>query len=146
MQTSAHITRLVLPGLTNRHGSLFGGVALSLMDEAAGIVSTRVARGPCVTAHINSVDFEEPIWEGEAISVHAELVGVGRTSMRIRVETWAECLEEGTRRRSTAAEFVMVSIDRGGKPKPLPDAAREALAARDDAVDAEGDGPTRAGG
>ena len=92
METTAHITRLVLPGLTNRHGSLFGGVALSLMDEAAGIVSTRVSRGPCVTAHINSVDFEEPIWEGEAIAVHAKLVGVGRTSMRIRVETWAECL------------------------------------------------------
>ena len=127
MEITAHITRLVLPGLTNRHGSLFGGVALSLMDEAAGIVSTRVARGPCVTAHIQSVDFEEPIWEGEAISVHAALVGVGRTSMRIRVETWAECLEKGTRRRSTAAEFVMVAIDKVGKPRPVPAEARAAL-------------------
>ena len=129
METTAHISRLVLPGLTNRHGSLFGGVALSLMDEAAGIVSTRVSRGPCVTAHIQSVDFEEPIWEGEAISVHAALVGVGRTSMRIRVETWAEHLEEGTRRRSTAAEFVMVAIDKVGKPRPVPAEAREALEA-----------------
>ena len=45
MDTTARITRLVLPGLTNRYGSLFGGVALSLMDEAAAIVATRVARG-----------------------------------------------------------------------------------------------------
>ncbi|MDF1701359.1 MAG: acyl-CoA thioesterase [Planctomycetota bacterium] len=132
METTAHITRLVLPGLTNRHGSLFGGVALSLMDEAAGIVSTRVSRGPCVTAHIQSVDFEEPIWEGEAISVHAALIGVGRTSMRIKVETWAECLEEGTRRRSTAAEFVMVAIDKVGKPRPVPAEAQERLDAQAD--------------
>ncbi len=130
MQTTAHITRLVLPGLTNRHGSLFGGVALSLMDEAAGIVSTRVARGPCVTAHIESVDFDAPIWEGEAISVEAALIGVGRTSMRIRVETWAECLEEGTRRRSTAAEFVMVAMDKDGKPRPVPEEGRKILAAQ----------------
>ena len=47
METTAHITRLVLPGLTNRHGSLFGGVALSLMDEAAGIVSTRGSLRNC---------------------------------------------------------------------------------------------------
>ena len=56
MDKTARITRLVLPGHTNRHGSLFGGIALSLMDEAAGIVSTRVARGPVVTAHIESTD------------------------------------------------------------------------------------------
>lgn len=127
MKTTAHIMRLVLPGLTNRHGSLFGGVALSLMDEAAGIVSTRVSRGPCVTAHIQSVDFDSPIWEGEAICVEAALVGVGRTSMRIRVETWAENLETDTRRRSTAAEFVMVAIDEDGKPRAVPDEAREAI-------------------
>ncbi|MDA1194197.1 MAG: acyl-CoA thioesterase [Planctomycetota bacterium] len=129
LKTTAHISRLVLPGLINRHGSLFGGVALSLMDEAAGIVSTRVARGPCVTAHIQSVDFEEPIWEGEVIAVEAKLIGVGRTSMRIRVETWGERLEDGTRRRSTAAEFVMVAIDKDGRPRPVPDEARRALEA-----------------
>jgi acyl-CoA hydrolase len=128
MEITAHITRLVLPGHTNRHGSLFGGIALSLMDEAAGIVSTRAARGPCVTAHIESVDFEAPIWQGEAISVQATLVGVGRTSLRIRVETWGECLEEGTRRRSTAAEFVMVAIDPHGRPRPVPAEAHEAVA------------------
>lgn len=128
MDKTARITRLVLPGHTNRHGSLFGGIALSLMDEAAGIVSTRVARGPVVTAHIESVDFKAPIWQSEAVLVTAHLVGVGTSSMRIRVETWGECLEEGTRRHCTTAEFVMVAIDQHGRPRPIPKEARDDLA------------------
>jgi len=124
MDTTAHITRLVMPGQTNRHGSLFGGTALSLMDEAAGIVATRVSQGPVVTAHIESVDFHAPIWQGEAIHVSARLISTGRSSMRIRVETWGECLEKGTRRHCTTAEFVMVAIEKGGRPRPIPAAAR----------------------
>lgn len=120
MDTSATITRLVLPGVTNRHGSLFGGVALSLMDEAAGIVATRVARGPCVTAHINSVDFKAAIWQGEAIRVEARLVKVGTTSMHIQVDTYGECMEDGTSRLTTSAKFVMVAIDKEGRPRPIP--------------------------
>lgn len=120
MDTTAKITRLVLPGLTNRYGILFGGVALSLMDEAAAIVATRVARGPTVTAHIASVDFKEPIRQGEAIQVTASLVRIGNTSMRINVETYGEQMEEGTRRQTTAAEFVMVATDEHGRPRPIP--------------------------
>lgn len=120
MQDSASQTRLVMPGQTNRHGSLFGGMALSLMDETAAIVATRVARGPTVTVHIESVDFHAPIWQGEAIEVKAKLVSVGTSSMRIRVETWGECLEEGTRRHCTAAEFVFVAVDEHGVPRPIP--------------------------
>jgi acyl-CoA hydrolase len=120
MDTSATIIRLVLPGLTNRYGSLFGGVALSLMDEAAGIVATRVARGPVVTAHIESVDFKSPIRQGWAVRVHASLMSVGRSSMRIRVQTHGECMEEGTSHLTTAAEFVMVAIDKDGRPRPVP--------------------------
>lgn len=128
MDKTARITRLVLPGHTNRHGGLFGGTALSYMDEAAGIVSTRVARGPVVTAHIDSVDFKAPIWQNEAVVITAELVSIGTSSMRIRVDTWGECLEEGTRRHCTTAEFVMVAIDQHGRPRPIPSVSREDLA------------------
>jgi len=124
MDKTARITRLVMPGQTNRHGSLFGGTALSLMDEAAAIVATRVSQGPVVTAHIESVDFHAPIWQGEAIHITATLVSTGRTSMRINVETWGECLEKGTRRHCTTAEFVMVAIEKAGHPRPIPAAAR----------------------
>ena len=120
MKDTSSLTRLVMPGQTNSHGSLFGGIALSLMDETAAIVATRVARGPTVTVHIESVDFHAPIWQGEAIEVNAKLVHVGTSSMRIRVEAWGECLEKGTRRRCTEAEFVFVAVDKHGVPRPIP--------------------------
>ena len=116
----AQITRLVMPGQTNRHGSLFGGVAMSLMDEAAAIVATRKACGPVVTAHIASIDFKEPIWQGEAVHVVAKLDRVGHSSMRIRVETIGENMETGEQRRCTEAMFVMVAIDKAGRPRPVP--------------------------
>ncbi len=120
MNGTVKITRIVMPGQTNRHGSLFGGVALSLMDEAAAIVAHRVARGPVVTAHINSVDFKSPIWQGWAVEVTATIAKRGRTSMRIQVETYGECLDTGERQLCTAAEFVMVAIDEAGRPRELP--------------------------
>ena len=118
----AQITRLVMPGTTNRHGSLFGGVAMSLMDEAAAVVATRKACGPVVTAHIASIDFKAPIWQGEAVHVIAHLEKVGNTSMRIKVETIGENMETGEQRMCTEATFVMVAIDAAGRPRPVPHA------------------------
>ncbi len=119
MKKSVKIQRLVMPGQTNRHGSLFGGVALSLMDEAAGMLGHRVAKGPVVTAHIQSVDFKAPIWEGWAVEVVASLRSVGNTSMCILVETYGEYLDTGERTHCTSAEFIMVAIDRHGRPRSI---------------------------
>lgn len=124
MDNTVTITRIVMPGQTNRHGSLFGGVALGLMDEAAAIVAHRVSQGPVVTAHINSVDFRAPIWQGWAVEVSARLERTGRTSMRILVETYGECLDTGERQHCTSAEFVMVAVGEGGRPRELPEGAR----------------------
>lgn len=121
----AQITRLVMPGQTNRHGSLFGGVAMSLMDEAAAVVATRKACGPVVTAHIASIDFKEPIWQGEAVHVIARLDKVGSSSMKIKVETIGENMETGEQRKCTEALFVMVAIDPAGRPRPVPRSARD---------------------
>ncbi len=122
MSESPHvtITRLVMPGQANFHGSLFGGVVLSLMDEAAAVLATRVAKGACVTAHIASVDFQAPIWVGEAVQVTARLIKIGNTSMRLRVSAVGENLATGTHRQCTEAEFVMVATDKEGRPRPVP--------------------------
>ncbi len=119
MKKTVKIARLVMPGQTNRHGSLFGGVALSLMDEAAGMLGHRIAKGPVVTAHIQSVDFKAPIWEGWAVEVIASLRKVGKTSMCILVETYGEYLDTGERTHCTSAEFIMVAIDRHGRPRQI---------------------------
>ncbi|MGE0192707.1 MAG: acyl-CoA thioesterase [Planctomycetota bacterium] len=114
------LTRLVMPGQTNRHGSLFGGVAMSLMDEAAAILATRVARGPVVTVHIASIDFKAPVWEGEAVQVHARLDRIGRSSLHIHVTMKGEDMDTGEVRLCTEADVVMVAIDHRGRPRPVP--------------------------
>ena len=125
MKETVTITHIVMPGQTNRHGSLFGGVALSLMDEAAAIVAHRVSNGPVVTVHIADVSFKSPIWQGWAVEVTATLRKCGRTSLRIDVETYGECLDTGERQHCTTAEFVMVAVDQAGRPRELPEQVRK---------------------
>lgn len=114
------LTKIVMPGQTNARGTLFGGVALAMMDEAAAIVALRHARASVVTAHIHSVDFRAPIYQGEAVEVTATLTSVGRTSMKVSVETYGENLVNGERRFCTTAEFVFVAMGSDGKPTPVP--------------------------
>ena len=120
MPSSVTLTKIVMPGQANAMGTLFGGVALAMMDEAAAIVALRHARGTVVTAHVESVDFRAPIYQGEAAEVTATLASVGRTSMRIHLEMWGENLMTGERRFCTTAEFVFVAMGADGKPTPVP--------------------------
>ena len=120
---SVTLTKIVMPGQTNALGTLFGGVALSLMDEAAAIVAIRHAKSPVVTAHLQSVDFKAPVRLGEAVIVTATLRSVGRSSMRLAVDLVGENLVTGERRLCTQAEVVMVALGEDGKPHtvaPLP--------------------------
>lgn len=113
------LTKIVMPGQANSRGTLFGGVLLAMLDEAAAIVALRHARLSVVTAHIESVDFRAPIHVGEAVEVTARLVDTGRTSMRIRCEAIGENLETGERRHCTEAEVVMVAMDDQNRPTPV---------------------------
>lgn len=117
--TSVTLTKIVMPGQTNALGTLFGGVALSLMDEAAAIVAIRHARSQVVTAHMQSVDFRAPVRLGEAVLVTATLRSVGRSSMRLAVEMFGENLTTGERRLCTQAEIVMVALGPDGRPHPV---------------------------
>jgi acyl-CoA hydrolase len=114
------VTKIVMPGQANAMGTLFGGVALAMMDEAAAIAALRHARCSVVTAHVQSVDFKAPIYQGEAVEVTARLSSVGRTSMRVKLEMWGENLQTGERRFCTTAEFVFVAMGADGKPTPVP--------------------------
>jgi len=112
--------KLVMPSQANTRGSLFGGALLAMMDEAAAIAAMRHARNPVVTAHLNSVDFQAPILQGEAVEIRARLVATGRTSMTLKVDAWGENLLTGERRHCTSAEVVMVAMDADRHPTPVP--------------------------
>ena len=97
-------------------GTLFGGRALEMMDIVASIAAMRLARKPVVTASIDRTDFNLPVYVGEIAEVTGRIVGVGRTSIAVQVELWAENIHSGERRLATVARFALVAVGNDGKP------------------------------
>ena len=112
-------TQLVFPQDANVLGTLFGGKAVAMMDEVGAIVAMRACRKAVVTASIDRLDFKEPIRIGEFVEVVARIEKVGRTSMTVLVELWAEVPATGERRLSTTGCFTFVAVDAKGKPTPV---------------------------
>ena len=112
-------TEIVFPTDVNHYGTLFGGKAVAMMDVVASIAAMRAAHKPVVTASIDRVDFKSPIREGDFVDTIARVVHVGRTSVTVEVELWGEIPGTGERKLSTVGKFVMVAIDRDGRPTPV---------------------------
>jgi acyl-CoA hydrolase len=113
------MARTVFPDQTNHMGTLFGGQALSMMDEACFVAASRLAHRTCVTVHVDGIDFRVPVRAGELVEVVARAVAVGRTSVTCAAELYAEDLVTGERRLATRGTFVLVAVDQDGRPTPV---------------------------
>jgi acyl-CoA thioesterase YciA len=126
------IRTVAMPRDTNPSGDIFGGWLMSQMDLAAGTIAARHAGGRCTTVSVEAMEFERPVHVGDHVSLHASLIAVGRTSMRIRVEAWRRARTAEEHEQVTAAVFVFVALDGEGRPRPVPriasPAARTAIA------------------
>jgi acyl-CoA thioesterase YciA len=116
-----------MPADTNAAGDIFGGWVLSRMDQAGGIAGTERARGRVVTIALDAMKFIRPVKIGDVLEVFTEIEHIGRTSMKIHVEAWAQRYKTHTEEKVTDAIFTFVAIDEHGKPRPIP--AEEALTA-----------------
>jgi acyl-CoA thioesterase YciA len=92
---------IAMPADANPHGDIFGGWLLSQMDLAGGTVATRRAKGRTVTVAITAMTFHRPVFIGDEVTCYAEIVKVGRTSITVKVESWA--------RRGTGEEEIAVT-------------------------------------
>ncbi|MEZ4281734.1 MAG: acyl-CoA thioesterase [Myxococcota bacterium] len=113
------IVEIVFPTDTNSQGSLFGGHALSLMDRLAFIVASRHARKPVVTVSTDKVEFLAPVKVGNLIELIGQISRVGRTSITVEIEMYAENLLTGERHLCTTGRSVMVAVDADGRPTPV---------------------------
>jgi len=111
-----------MPADTNPAGDIFGGWIMSLMDLAAGIAASSRAKGRVATAAVSNLSFIQPVKVGDVVCVYTEIARTGRSSVTLAVETWVLRGGQGSRVRVTAAEFVLVAVDPGGRPRALPDA------------------------
>jgi acyl-CoA hydrolase len=111
----------VQPHHANNLGTAHGGNVLRWMDEAAAMSAMRFAGQPCVTAHIDSVDFDRPLEIGEIAFLEAYVYEAGRTSVGVRVIAYAEDPLTGDREMTTESYFVFVAIDEDKRPIEVPE-------------------------
>jgi acyl-CoA hydrolase len=112
--------QIVLPGDTNTHGTIFGGILMQWIDIAAGIASARHSGGPVVTASIDRLHFLTPVRLGEIVILQAQVNFAGKTSMEIGVRVFAEDQTTFERRQTTRAYATFVAVDEFGRPRDVP--------------------------
>jgi acyl-CoA thioesterase YciA len=111
---------LAMPADANAAGDIFGGWVMAQMDLACGIRAAERARGRVVTAAVNEMSFAMPVKIGDTLCIYTDIVKVGRTSMTLLVEAWAQRYLSPQMDKVTNAHFVMVALDANNKPTPLP--------------------------
>ncbi|MDO6963218.1 acyl-CoA thioesterase [Rhizobium alvei] len=111
---------LAMPGDANAAGDIFGGWVMAQMDLACGIRAAERARGRVVTVAVREMVFELPVKIGDTLCIYTEVQSVGRTSITLEVEAWAQRYLSHQMDKVTAATFVMVALDKDGKPTEVP--------------------------
>jgi len=116
---------VLMPRDTNHHGTIFGGVLLSHIDQAGAVGALheiRQAGWPdrlIVTVALNRVEFHQPVYVGDLVSFWTSLVRVGRTSITVHVEVEAD--RDGAPVKLTEAEVVYVAVEAiGDERRPVP--------------------------
>ena len=116
----AAIRVVMMPKDTNAEGTIFGGVILSLMDQAGYIEAMRQAHHKYVTVSFKEVEFKKPVYVGDVLSIYAETTRIGRTSVTARLRVCANRRTEPDKHvEVTKGEMVFVSVDEAGKPVPV---------------------------
>jgi acyl-CoA thioesterase YciA len=110
------IRLVMMPSHANPQGSIFGGVILSMIDQAAYVEAMRHADHRWVTVAMDSIEFHEPVHVGDVLSLWAETIRIGRTSLRAHITVKASRPGERTDRQVTQGEVVLVATDVSGKP------------------------------
>jgi acyl-CoA hydrolase len=118
-QSSTHITKAVFPDTTNHHDTLFGGTALQWMDEVSFIAATRFSRQRIVTVSSDKIDFKHPVPAGSIVELIAQVVEVGRTSLKVEVNMLLENLYQDGQENAITGYFTFVAIDENKKPTQI---------------------------
>jgi acyl-CoA thioesterase YciA len=108
---------LAMPADTNQNGDIFGGWLLSQMDIGGGVFASKIAKSRTVTVAIEAMNFRKPVFVGDLVSVHANLVRIGKTSITVHLEAWVLRRKEMQAILVTDGNFTYVSIDEQGHPQ-----------------------------
>ena len=113
------ILRVVpMPADSNSCGDIFGGWVMSQVDIAGSIPAIRTARGRVATVAVNSFVFRQPVMVGDLVSFYAEVIKIGRTSITVEVEVYAQRNPEREETvKVTEATLTYVAVDAQRRPR-----------------------------
>ena len=110
---------VAMPADTNPAGDIFGGWVLAQMDLGGGLAASREARGRVATVAVDAMTFKRPVKVGDEVSVWAELIAVGTTSLRYRVSAWRRRPDQEGHVKVTEAIFTFVALDAEGRKRAV---------------------------
>jgi len=116
-----HLTlqSIPLPADTIAERYISAGWLLSQMDLAGGRRADDYSRKRAVTIGIDSMSFKKPVFVGDMVSIYTEVVRQGRTSITLKIESWAHRRRSKKLEKVTEGMFTFVTIDKNGKPTPI---------------------------
>jgi acyl-CoA thioesterase YciA len=110
-----------MPGDSNANGDIFGGWVMAQVDLAGSVIPARYAGGRIATVAVNEFIFKQPVRVGDILSFYSKLTRIGKTSITVKVEVYAERFQsQGQFVKVTEANLTYVAIDDQGKPRPVP--------------------------
>jgi acyl-CoA thioesterase YciA len=110
-----------MPADCNANGDIFGGWVMAQVDLAGSVIPARYAGGRMATVAVNEFIFKQPVRVGDILSFYSKLTRIGKTSMTVKVEVYAERFQaQGRFVKVTEATLTYVAIDDQGKPRPVP--------------------------
>ena len=110
-----------MPADCNANGDIFGGWVMAQVDLAGSVIPARHTQGRMATVAVNEFIFKQPVRVGDLLSFFAEITRVGRTSVTVKVEVFAERIRsQGSYIKVTEASLTYVAIDEQGKPREVP--------------------------
>jgi len=110
-----------MPADSNANGDIFGGWVMAQVDLAGSVIPARYTRGRMATVAVNEFIFKQPVRVGDILTFFSKLVRIGRTSITVKVEVYAERFSaQGHYVKVTEASLTYVAIDEHGRPRPIP--------------------------
>ena len=107
-----------MPGDANGNGDIFGGWIMAQVDLAGAVLPARIAKGRIATVAVNQFIFKQPVSMGDLLSFYAKVERIGRTSVTVNVEVYAERNPANLHVvKVTEANLTYVAIDLEGKPR-----------------------------
>ena len=109
-----------MPADCNANGDIFGGWVMAQVDLAGAVIPARYTQGRMATVAVREFIFKQPVRVGDILSFYSQVTRIGRTSVTVKVEVYAErYFSQGKYVKVTEASVIYVAIDATGKPRPI---------------------------